>query len=102
MHNNVCSDIFWYGDMLLHVWEKMYEIYGKKWSDDIINSLVSIFISTVQEMLEILLEITKLQNFIFSLLSIQFTSYFHCSIEICYSFLLIKLNLAWMFYLIIF
>ena len=20
MQNNVCSDIFWYGDMLLHVW----------------------------------------------------------------------------------
>ena len=22
MQNNVCSDLFWYGDMLLHVWAK--------------------------------------------------------------------------------
>ena len=24
MQSNVCSDIFWYGDMLLHAWEKMH------------------------------------------------------------------------------
>ena len=28
----------------------MYKIYGKQWGDDIINSLICIFISTGQEM----------------------------------------------------
>ena len=27
MQNNVCSDIFWYGDMLLHVWAKKMKMF---------------------------------------------------------------------------
>ena len=36
----------------------MYKIYGKQWGDDIINSLICIFISTGQEMF-----CENLQNF---------------------------------------
>ena len=52
MQNNVCSDIFWYGDMLLHVWAKknenlkiLYKKYNeKRWGDDIINQLTHLHI----------------------------------------------------------
>ena len=50
MQNNVCSDTFWYGDMLWAKWLKFSKSYiqiiWKKWGDDIINSLICIFIST--------------------------------------------------------
>ena len=67
MRNNVNSNIFWYGDMFLPVWTKnenfpkfIYDIQymkncegmtsSKLWGDDIINSLIRIFISSGQEM----------------------------------------------------
>ena len=58
MKNNVYSDIFWYGDMILPVWAKhiffsrnfIYNTYEKLWGHDIINSLIWIFIRTGQEM----------------------------------------------------
>ena len=55
MQNNVYSNIFWYGDMLLHGWAKNEHfpslIYCTKYMEKSdINSLVCIFISTVQEM----------------------------------------------------
>ena len=58
MRNIVYSDTFWYGDMVLPVRAKnekknqnfIYNIYEKLWGDDIINSLIWIFIRTGQEM----------------------------------------------------
>ena len=54
MRNNVYSDIFWYGDMILPVWAKnqnfIYNTYEKLWGHDIINSLIWIFIRPGQEM----------------------------------------------------
>ena len=58
MRNNVYSDIFWYGDMILPVWAKNQKfskfhiqyIYEKLWGHDIINSFIWIFIRTGQEM----------------------------------------------------
>ena len=78
MRNNVYSDIFWYKDMLLPVSGKkwkfqnfMYNIYDKLWGDDIINSLIWIFIRTGQEMFS-----EKMWNFKMSQLP-YFLSDFH-------------------------
>ena len=78
MRNNVYSDTFWYGDMFLAVWAKnekfsnfIYNIYKKLWGDDIINSLIWIFIRTGQEMFS-----EKMWNFKMSYLP-YFSSNFH-------------------------
>ena len=84
MQNNVCSDIFWYEDMLLHAWAKqmicfsIHKIHGKLWGDDIINSLICIFISTVQEMFH-----WKLKNYKFHIFLNFYPIYikFHCSVQ---------------------
>ena len=67
MRNNVYSDTFWYGDMFLPVWAKS----EKLWGDDIINSLIWIFIRTGQEMFS-----EKIWNFKMSYLP-YFSSNFH-------------------------
>ena len=78
MRNNVYSDRFWYGDMFLPAWAKnekfqnfIYNIYEKLWGDDIINSLIWIFIRTGQEMFS-----EKMWNFKMSYLP-YFSSNFH-------------------------
>ena len=86
MRNNVYSDTFWYGDMFLPVWAKnenfskfhIQYIYEKLWGDDIINSLIWIFIRTGQEVFSE--KNVKFQNVISSLFLIQFSSFFHCSV----------------------
>ena len=98
MRNNVYSDTFWYGDMFLPVWAKnenqnfIYNIYEKLWGDDIINSLIWIFIRTVQEVFSE--KNVKFQNVISSLYLIQFSSFFHCSVGKNVLFLL-KLIQVW-------
>ena len=73
MRNNVYSDIFWYGDMILPVCAKnqIYNTYEKLWGHDIINSLIWIFIRTGQEMFS-----EKMWNFKMSQLP-YFLSDFH-------------------------
>ena len=78
MRNNVYSDIFWYKDMLLPVSGKkwkfsnfMYNIYDKLWGDDIINSLIWIFLRTGQEMFSE--KNVKFQNVTTSLFLIWFS-----------------------------
>ena len=78
MRNNVNSNIFWYEDMFLPVWTKMkifqkfiYDIHEKLRGDDIINSLIWIFISTGQEMFS-----EKMWNFKMSYLP-NFLTDFH-------------------------
>ena len=85
MRNNVYSDTFWYGDMFYLYELKMqifqnfiYNIYEKLWGDDIINSLIWIFIRTGQEVFSE--KNLKFQNVISSLFLIQFSSFFHCSV----------------------
>ena len=92
MRNNVYSDIFWYGDVLLHVhvWAKnfkfskfyiyIYTKYMKKWGNNIINSHICILILTVQEMFG-----ENLWKFTISYFP-YFASNFHCSFENFHSF----------------
>ena len=73
MQNNICFDIFWYGDMILFMFERnflhsIYKIYVQKWGGDIINAFIWIFVSTVQEMFHWKLR----RNFI-----ISYLPYFH-------------------------
>ena len=70
----------------------IYNIYKKLWGDDIINSLIWIFIRTGQEMF--CEKNVKFQIVISSLFLIQFSSFFHCSLEFFLLFLL-KLILEW-------
>ena len=98
MQNSVCSDIFWYGDMLLHVWakkRKFSKCYIQNtwnlWGDEIINSLICIFISTVQEMFRWKLrkfKISYLPNFLSDL-----HKFFTVLFKMFYSFNWINLNL---------
>ena len=70
----------------------IYKINGQLWSDDIINSLICIFISTLQE--NVSLEITKIRNFISSLFSkSNLHQIFTVLFEMFYSFYWINLNL---------
>ena len=71
----------------------MYKIHGKLWGDGIINSLICIFISTVQEMFR-----WKLRKFKISYLP-YFLSDLHqiftVLFEMCYTFYCLNLNLDW-------
>ena len=88
MRNNVYSDTFWYGNICFYLYElkmKNFQnfinnIYEKLWGDDIINSLIWIFIRTGQEVFSE--KNVKFQNVVYisSLFLIQFSSFFHCSV----------------------
>ena len=83
--------IFIWGHAFTYLSKKMkiFQILYTKWKnggDDIINSLISIFISTVQELFR-----RKLHKFKISHLPyffIRFTSYFHSSVPTYLVFLL--------------
>ena len=75
-----------------HVQHFVYKIHRKLWGDDIINSLICIFISTVREVFR--WKLRKIQSFISSLFFPRFTSNFHCCIRNVLLFLYrINLNL---------
>ena len=94
MQNNVCSDIFLY-DAFAHTKtkKKMHILYTKNMENceamEIINSLICIFISTVQQNNASLKITTLIQNIISSLFFIPFTSNFHSSVrnDLLYGFL---------------
>ena len=58
---------------------------GKMRGDDIINSLICIFISSIQS--QCFMIIAKIQNAVTSLISIRILSHFHCSVWRFCSFL---------------
>ena len=65
---------------------QIYKIHGKLWGDEIINWLICIFMSTVQEILKILI----IKNFLFSLFfCLIYNSYFHFPIIFFFFFLLL-------------
>ena len=67
---------------IAEIWDfviSVNKIHGKLWGDDMINSLICIFIATVQEMLRWKLRKFKVHIFFF----IRFTSHFHCSVKKC-------------------
>ena len=94
--------LFWYGDMLLHVWAtkwkfsqfSIYKIHGKLWGDEI-NSLISIFISIVQEIFHWKLRKYKYEHIVSSFFfSSDLYQNFTVLFEMLYSFYWINLNLG--------
>ena len=92
MQCNVCSNILIWGDTLLNVWatttktSKFYTKYHiwkivRRWHHQLTHLHIHIDCSR-----NVSLNFTKIQNFISSLFLIQFTSNFHCSVWIFYSF----------------
>ena len=94
MQNNVCSHIFWYGDMLLHVEHKTLNFWHTKYME-ICETMTSsthsfaysywLFKKCFDENYE------NLTNFIFSLYFVWFTLNVHCSVRI-FLFFWIKLK----------
>ena len=100
MQNNVWSDICCYGDMLSHVWAttttakiKIKLLYVQSiWEIvEIINSLIGIFLSTLQEMF--CWKLWKFENFISSLFfypiyikfSLFYSKFINLSIELTWT-----------------
>ena len=84
MNNNVCSEIFWYGDMLLQMkFSKILYTKYKEESEAMTSSTHSLFISTDQEMFR-----WKLQKF-----KISYLPYFLNQIYIKFSLFLFQIFL---------